>query len=113
MKKFLKSKSALACVISVLIMAAVSLVYFYPDVFEGNGLMQHDVQQGIALSHEVNQYKAETGETSWWTNSLFSGMPTFQITPSYSSNSLIRFAGDLFRLWLPSPAGLQIGRAHV
>ena len=40
------------------LMAAVSLVYFYPDVFEGNGLMQHDVQQGIALSHEVNQYKA-------------------------------------------------------
>ena len=43
----------------------------------------------LAIGHEVQQYEAETGHTARWTNSLFGGMPTFQISPSYLMRKLI------------------------
>ena len=87
-------------------MAAISLVYFYPDAMEGNVLRQHDMMQGAAVGHEAQVFKEQTGETTRWTNSLFSGMPTFQISPSYGSSALLSWIGDIYGLWLPSPANL-------
>ena len=105
-KAFLTSRSFIGFMISLVVMLVVSCAFFYPDVFEGNELRQHDMQQGTAISHEVNQYEEESGELSRWTNSLFSGMPTFQINPSYPSGKLISFVGNLYHLWLPSPVSL-------
>ncbi len=105
-KAFLTSRSFLGFVISIAVMLVVACAFFYPDAFEGNELRQHDMQQGTAISHEVNQYEEESGELSRWTNSLFSGMPTFQINPSYPSGRLITFVGNLYHLWLPSPVSL-------
>lgn len=99
-------KSLIGIIVSIAVLLIVSVVYFYPDIFEGNELRQHDTLQGKAISHEINSYLDETGEQSMWTNSLFGGMPAFQIAPSYTSGSLMNFAAGLYRLWLPSPAGL-------
>ncbi|MCM1021662.1 MAG: YfhO family protein [Muribaculum sp.] len=85
----------------------LSLAFFWPDAMEGNVLMQHDTQQGLAIGHEARVYADSTGVTPGWTNSLFSGMPTFQIAPSYPSGSLIKAVENLYRLWLPDPAGLM------
>ncbi len=106
MNQIIRQKSLIGIVVSVIVMLAVALFYFYPDVFEGNVLRQHDTQQGIAISHEINQWHEATGEQSMWTNSLFGGMPAFQIAPSYTSGKLINFVAGLYRLWLPGPAGL-------
>lgn len=103
---FIKSKSFIGFVISVAVLAVLSLVYFYPDAMQGNELRQHDMQQGAAIGHEVQAYTEATGEASRWTNSIFSGMPNFQIAPSYPSNDLMSWIGDLYTLWLPSPANL-------
>jgi hypothetical protein len=73
--------------VSVVIMALVSVAFFFPDNFEGNVLSQHDMQQGAANGQEGHEYEAQTGEKALWTNSLFSGMPTFQISPSYPSRT--------------------------
>lgn len=89
--------------IAVAIFAVISWAFFFPDCFQGNVLKQHDVQQGIAIGQEVKAYSAETGETSRWTNSLFSGMPNFQISPSYGSSSLVSWIGDAYSLWFPAP----------
>ena len=45
--------------------------------------------RGAAIGHEAQLYREATGHDPRWTNSLFSGMPTFQISPSYPSNSLL------------------------
>lgn len=90
-------------------MAAIlllSLAFFWPDTMEGNVLMQHDIQQGLAIGHEARTYADSTGVTPGWTNALFSGMPTFQITPSYPSGKLIKALENVYRLGLPDPAGL-------
>ena len=90
---------------AIIIFAVVSLGYFAPDIFEGKTLFQGDTQQGIAIGHEIAQHRAETGETTRWTNSLFSGMPTYQTSPSYGITKFMYFIDDVMSLFLPNPAG--------
>ena len=92
--------------VSIAVMAIISLAFFYPDNFEGNSLRQPDMQQGAANGHEAAVYEAQTGEKALWTNSLFGGMPTFQISPSYPSNSLFTWINTVYGLWLPAPSNL-------
>ena len=86
--------------------AVIAFAFFYPDASEGNQLRQHDMQQGIAIGQEAKVYAEQTGEVSRWTNSLFSGMPTFQISPSYPSSSLYKWINSVMSLGLPSPSSL-------
>lgn len=93
-------------VISVVVMALISFMYFYPDAMVGNELRQYDTQQGFANGQEAKAFYEETGEKTMWTNALFSGMPMFQISPSYESNTLMTWINDIFGLGLPIPANL-------
>ncbi len=90
----------------VAVMAIVALLFFYPDNFEGNSLQQPDMVQGAANGQEGKAWQEATGEKALWTNSLFGGMPTFQISPSYPSNSLFNWVNTVYGLWLPSPSNL-------
>ena len=92
--------------LSMAILAIVSVAFFMPDNFEGHTLQQYDQIQGAANGHEGQLWEAETGEKALWTNSLFSGMPTFQISPSYPSNSLFTWLGSVYGLGLPAPSNL-------
>ncbi len=87
-------------------LVAVSLAFFYPDAFDGSSLQQSDIRQGIANGREAADYEAATGEKALWTNSLFSGMPTFQISPTYPSNSLFSWIDSVYGLGLPAPSNL-------
>lgn len=92
---------------SLAIIAIVSLAYFYPDATLGNELRQHDMQQGAAIGQEAKAYVEATGAPQpRWTNSLFSGMPTFQISPSYPSDRLFNWINTLYGAGLPSPSNL-------
>lgn len=102
----LKNKNTLFALLSVAVLAVVSLAYFYPDAIMGNVLRQSDTLQGAAIGHECEVYAEQTGEMSRWTNSLFSGMPTFQISPSYESTRLMSWINKVYGLGLPSPANL-------
>lgn len=104
--KFVTNRQTIGFLISVVVMAVISIAFFYPDNFEGNDLRQHDVVQGIANGQEVKEYREQTGEQSWWTNSLFGGMPTFQISPVYPSNALFTWVKGIYGLGLPSPSNL-------
>jgi len=92
--------------VSVAVMAIISVAFFYPDNVDGASLRQADMQQGMANGHEAQAYYEATGEKALWTNALFSGMPTFQIAPSYPSNALFEWLNDVYGLWLPSPSNL-------
>lgn len=104
--KFITNRQTIGFIISVAVMAVISIAFFYPDNFEGNDLRQHDMVQGMANGQEIKVFMDETGEQSRWTNSLFSGMPTFQIAPSYPSNSLFSWFTKVYGLGLPSPSNL-------
>ena len=102
----LKSRTMLFSVLSILFLMIVSVLFFYPDDIQGNTLQQYDMVQGMANSHELETFKEQTGENTRWTNSLFSGMPTFQIAPSYKASPVLNFVERAYSLWLPQPANL-------
>lgn len=104
LSSILKSRKFWSIVGSVVAMAIIAVVYFYPDDVSGNTLSQHDMQQGAANGREIADYAEQTGHQSHWTNSLFGGMPTFQIAPSYPSSSLFNWINRAMGLWLPNPA---------
>ncbi len=85
----------------IVLFAAISFAYFYPADIENRILYRHDSAAGRGMGHEIDDYRAETGETTRWTNSLFSGMPTYQMAPSYGSSSTIGKAVNAYHLWLP------------
>lgn len=97
-------RSVVTFVISILAFAAISWIYFYPNDVQGDVLQQNDVLQGAANGQEAKVYnETHNGEVTRWTNSLFGGMPTFQIAPSYESNSMINKIGRVLTLGFPEP----------
>lgn len=105
-KEIVKNPQFYGFFISLVAIAIISFLYFYPDVVQGNELRQYDMQQGAANGQEVKEFYEATGERSMWTNSLFSGMPTFQISPYYESNSLFHWLNKILGGCLPYPANL-------
>lgn len=102
-----KIKRFLPYVAAIVVIVAIALAFFWPDAVEGNVLRQHDMQQGAANGQELAEYRAANpGQIAWWTNSLFGGMPAFQIAPSYASTGLFSWLNSLYGLWLPQPANL-------
>ena len=101
-----EKRNLLLTILAAVALAVIAVCFFAPDAIEGRVLQQHDIRQGIANGHETQLYEAETGEASRWTQSLFSGMPTFQISPSYSANRMLGVMQTIFGLGLPSPANL-------
>lgn len=93
-------------ILATAFLAIVAIIFFWPDDIQGNVLQQHDTMQGIANGQEGKAFHEATGETTRWTDSLFGGMPNFQIAPSYPANSLLGWIGNAYMLWLPSPANL-------
>lgn len=99
-------RNTLFTLLAALLLAVVAVAFFAPDVFEGRVLQQADIQQGIANGEEARAFHEATGQTTRWTDSLFGGMPTFQIAPSYPAGSLLDWIWKVYTLGLPSPANL-------
>jgi hypothetical protein len=74
----------------VIVLLAVNYIYFFP-VLQGEVITQDDIMMGLAKGKEIREYREATGEEPLWTNSMFSGMPTFQISTEYPNNWLSVF----------------------
>ena len=79
----------------------LSLAYFSP-VLKGKQILQSDIVQYIGMSKQQKDFRAETGEETYWTNSAFSGMPTYQLGAKYPHNYIKKL--DLSLRFLPRPA---------
>src|SRR5258708_3213501 len=80
----------------------VTMVYLSP-LLEGKKVRQSDVAQWLGGSKEIIDFRAKTGAEPYWTNSMFGGMPAYQITSIYKGN-LIQYIDKIITLGLPSPA---------
>ena len=104
-------KKFLPDVLAVLFFVAVSVAYFIVPIRDGLVLTGHDHTGGIGSGVEMEQYKAShNGERTRWTNTLFSGMPTYQMSPSYDSTDTLSFLERIYQLGLP---GLSAYAAYV
>ena len=86
---------------AVVLFALIAFVYFMPADLDGRILYRHDSSAGRGAGQEQSEYHARTGEVSRWTNATFSGMPTYQTAPSYSSTNGLQKVMDAYHLWLP------------
>ena len=94
-------KRCLPDVLAVLLFAVLALAYFFPADTEGRILYQHDASAGRGAGQELSEYYKRTGETTRWTNSLFCGMPTYQMSPAYHSADVLTHVENAYHLWLP------------
>jgi hypothetical protein len=79
----------------------VSLAYFSP-VLQGKSIYQSDIVHYIGMSKQQKDFKEATGEETYWTNSAFGGMPTYQLGAHYPNNFIKKL--DLSLRFLPRPA---------
>ncbi|WP_339609346.1 YfhO family protein [uncultured Planktosalinus sp.] len=79
----------------------VSLFYFSP-VLQGKQILQSDIVQYTGMAKQHNDYREATGEESYWTNSAFGGMPTYQLGAQYPHNYIKQL--DRTLRFLPRPA---------
>ena len=96
-----KLKKCIPDIIVVVVFIIISFLYFFPADTENRILYQHDASAGRGGSQEVSQYYEQTGELSRWTNTVFSGMPTYQTAPSYSSSEGLKSVMTVYHLGLP------------
>ena len=94
-------KKFLPDVVVVLVFAIISFAYFLVPVTQGKILFQHDASAGVGSAQELTEYQNRTGETTRWTNSIFGGMPTYQMSPSYQSTDGLLQVMNAYHLWLP------------
>ena len=94
-------KKYLLDILAVVAFAIISFVYFMPADIEGRILYRHDASAGVGAGQERSQFEKKTGEETRWTNSIFGGMPTYQMAPSYKSGAVLKQASNMYHLWLP------------
>ena len=96
MKKYLPD------ILVIVAFAVLSFVYFFPADTEGRILFQHDTAAGAGAGREAQEYYERTGERTRWTDALFGGMPTYQISPSYDSTGVLSTVQRIYQLFLPN-----------
>ena len=87
--------------LAIALFLGVCLAYFSP-VLEGKKINQSDVELINGVQQEALKYYQETGEYTLWTNSMFGGMPTYQIWLGYKNN-IANYIVDAYNRLLPNP----------
>ena len=79
----------------------VSLLYFSP-VLKGHKIYQSDIVQYTGMAKQHTDFREANSSESYWTNSAFGGMPTYQLGAKYPHNYIKKL--DLVLRFLPRPA---------
>ncbi|MEI7726611.1 MAG: hypothetical protein WCK09_15995, partial [Bacteroidota bacterium] len=102
--KNINLKSLLPYGVAIVVFLVITLAYLSP-LLEGKRLWQSDIAQFLGASKEIADFRAKTGQEPLWTNSMFGGMPAYQVSTVYKGN-YIGYLDQLLMLGLPQPAGM-------
>ena len=100
---FSKYKKEIWIALCIVAFALITLVYFSP-IIQGKRLKQHDIEMHKGMVQEIYDFKVQTGEQSLWTNSMFGGMPAWNIGVPQNSN-LMTYVGRMLAAGFPHPIG--------
>jgi hypothetical protein len=70
-----------------LLFICISYMYFTP-ILEGKQLIGHDTESWMCMAKSTIDYNATHDDVALWTNSMFGGMPTYQISLTQPYNVL-------------------------
>lgn len=100
-----KLKLLLPDFVAILFFVAISVVYFLGPIRDGLVLTGQDHNAAVGSGVEMEKYRAaHNGERTRWTNTLFCGMPTYQMAPSYPSTERLGTLESVYQLGLPTVA---------
>lgn len=85
----------------LLLFVIISLAYFSP-VLQGKEIFQSDIAQHNGMAKQLRDFRETTGTETYWTDSAFGGMPTYQLGAKYPHNYIKNL--DLTLRFLPRPA---------
>jgi len=94
-------KKILPHIAIIVIFVLISLIYFYPTM-SGKVLNQMDHNHSKGVAQEIEEFENETGEFSLWTNSIFGGMPSYQIK-----------GGEQYNIYAPIRRALRLGLPYT
>jgi hypothetical protein len=103
-QKKLKTLNYKPYLIAIGLFLVLAVGYVYP-ILEGRRLRQPDIVNWQGMAREVVEFREQTGQEALWTNTMFSGMPAFQISVIYGNN-IANFFHRVMTLWLPRPADM-------
>ena len=89
----------------VLLIFMMICALFFRGQLEGKVLRQSDIISFKGASKELTDFRKESGEVSLWTNSMFGGMPAYQISSPSPSNLIKKFSKAV-RLGIKNPTGV-------
>lgn len=89
---------------AIIIFILIVIIYFSP-VLNNQVFEPGDIQRWKAASREIMDFREKEGKEALWTNTMFSGMPAYQISVNYPSNIAV-YAHKLINLYLPKPANI-------
>jgi hypothetical protein len=95
-------KSIIPHLIALVAFVAVTFGYLNP-LLKSKELKQSDISQFQGMSKEIKDFREKNGSEPLWTNSMFGGMPAYQISVLYPSN-LLSHVDKVLSLYLPRPA---------
>ena len=73
--------------VALIVFLGFAALYCSP-LLHGKVLFAGDVDNWKGAANEAIEYHKKTGETTWWTNSMFGGMPTYQVTGNLPSGEI-------------------------
>lgn len=80
----------------------LSLGFHYP-ILSGQEIIQNDIIQYKGGAHELLDYREKTaGDETYWSNSMFGGMPTYQMGAKFKGDFIKEL--DTWIQFLPRPA---------
>ena len=98
-------KKIIPDLLAVVFFVAISLLYFINPINDGLVLTGMDHSAAVGSSQEMEQYRqTHNGERTRWTNTIFCGMPTYQMSPSYPSTGTLSLIETVYQLGLPTVA---------
>src|SRR5690348_5707059 len=97
-------KLVLPHVLAILIFIVLGFVYCSP-VLQGEVVNQSDMVQVQGMTKEAKDFYEKTGEHPLWSNSMFSGMPSFLTYTGPSANKL-GIVNQVVGLYLPQPINM-------
>lgn len=104
MKKRLSWKQLIPHTITLIGFILISILYASP-ILSGKRMKMHDIVQAGGAAEELKKYHDQTHEWAGWTNSMFSGMPSYMIVGNYPTSISTKIGGYLYGM-LPVPADI-------
>src|SRR5678815_5476562 len=81
----------------------LSVMYFLPQL-QGKVIQQSDILAVRSMNHEAQVYQEKTGRVMLWTNSMFGGMPTYQMSMPQKHN-LVKYVDKVHQAFISRPIG--------